>query len=151
MCSYRWCSNRARNLVILLCHTRLPLLDYQRLKCTFSLLGLEVFQDQYRHDRLRVILVVSRCKAYKGHHFRKHVYNNIEQLRSDLDDWLEKLNTERTHQDKRDKMFCGRTPFETLIDGKKNRSVNTKLSMIVTAIFFVHEHRQPCQILILRV
>ena len=48
--------------------------------------------------------------------FRKHVYNNIEQLQSDLDDWLEKFNTERTHQGK---MCCGRTPLETLIDGKK--------------------------------
>ena len=30
--------------------------------------------------------------------FRKHVYKSIEQLQSDLDDWLEKFNTERTHQ-----------------------------------------------------
>ena len=48
--------------------------------------------------------------------FRKHVYSSIEQLQSDLDDWLEKFNTERTHQGK---MCCGRTPLETLIDGKK--------------------------------
>ena len=48
--------------------------------------------------------------------FRKHVYRSIEQLQSDLDDWLEKFNTERTHQGK---MCCGRTPLETMIDGKK--------------------------------
>ena len=48
--------------------------------------------------------------------FRKHVYSSIEQLQSDLDDWLEKFNTERTHQGK---MCCGRTPLETMIDGKK--------------------------------
>jgi len=48
--------------------------------------------------------------------FRKHVYKSIEQLQSDLDDWLEKFNTERTHQGK---MCCGRTPLETMIDGKK--------------------------------
>lgn len=48
--------------------------------------------------------------------FRKNVYSSIEQLQSDLDDWLEKFNTERTHQGK---MCCGRTPLETLIDGKK--------------------------------
>ena len=41
--------------------------------------------------------------------FRKHVYKSIEQLQSDLDDWLEKFNTERTHQGK---MCCGRTPLE---------------------------------------
>ena len=49
--------------------------------------------------------------------FRKHVYKSIEQLQSDLDDWLEKFNTERTHQGK---MCCGRTPLETMIDGKKS-------------------------------
>lgn len=48
--------------------------------------------------------------------FRKHIYTSIEQLQNDLDDWLKKFNTERTHQGK---MCCGRTPLETLIDGKK--------------------------------
>ena len=48
--------------------------------------------------------------------FRKRIYSSIEQLQSDLDDWLEKFNTKRSHQGK---MCCGRTPLETLIDGKK--------------------------------
>lgn len=48
--------------------------------------------------------------------FRKHIYTSIEQLQTDLDDWLEKFNTERTHQGK---MCCGRTPLETMIDGRK--------------------------------
>ena len=48
--------------------------------------------------------------------FRKKVYASIEQLQSDLDEWLIKYNTERTHQGK---MCCGRTPFKTLIDGKQ--------------------------------
>lgn len=48
--------------------------------------------------------------------FRKHIYRSIEQLQTDLDDWLQKFNTERTHQGK---MCCGRTPLETMIDGKK--------------------------------
>jgi transposase InsO family protein len=47
--------------------------------------------------------------------FRKKVYETIEQLQNDLDEWLEYYNTERTHQGK---MCCGRTPMETLIDGK---------------------------------
>jgi hypothetical protein len=34
---------------------------------------------------------------------------------NDLDDWLKFYNTERTHQGK---MCCGRTPLETLLDGK---------------------------------
>lgn len=48
--------------------------------------------------------------------FRKKVYATVEQLQIDLDEWLIKYNTERTHQGK---MCCGRTPFETLIDGRQ--------------------------------
>ncbi len=47
---------------------------------------------------------------------RKKVYRTIEELQQDLDEWLIKYNTERTHQGK---MCCGRTPMETLIDGKR--------------------------------
>jgi transposase InsO family protein len=47
--------------------------------------------------------------------FRKKIYRNIETLQADLDEWLDKYNYERTHQGK---MCCGRTPMETLEDGK---------------------------------
>jgi Integrase core domain len=47
--------------------------------------------------------------------FRKRVFETIDQLQKELDTWLEFYNTERTHQGK---MCCGRTPLETLIDGK---------------------------------
>ncbi|WP_417433158.1 IS481 family transposase [Kiloniella sp.] len=48
--------------------------------------------------------------------FRKKVYQSIEELQTDLDQWLHHYNTQRTHQGK---MCCGRTPFETMIEGKK--------------------------------
>mgnify|MGYP001822119520 CR=1 FL=1 len=48
--------------------------------------------------------------------FRKKLYADIESLQSDLDEWLAYYNTERTHQGK---MCCGRTPMETLEDGKR--------------------------------
>lgn len=48
--------------------------------------------------------------------FRKKVYETLEQLQSDLDEWLSTYNTERTHQGK---MCCGRTPFNTMLDGAK--------------------------------
>jgi transposase InsO family protein len=48
--------------------------------------------------------------------FRKKIYSDLETLQTDLDDWLVKYNTQRTHQGK---MCCGRTPMETLIDGKQ--------------------------------
>ena len=56
--------------------------------------------------------------------FRKKVYQSIEELQADLDEWLRHYNTERTHQGK---MCCGRTPFQTMIEGKqiwKEKSVN---------------------------
>ena len=48
--------------------------------------------------------------------FRKKLYENIEMLQADLDEWLVYYNTERTHQGK---MCCGRTPMDTLEDGKR--------------------------------
>ena len=48
--------------------------------------------------------------------FRKKIYRDIEQLQADLDEWLYKYNYGRTHQGK---MCCGRTPMETLAEGKK--------------------------------
>jgi len=49
--------------------------------------------------------------------FRKNLYESIEQLQNDLDIWLNYYNTERTHQGKRCK---GRTPMQTLLDGKQS-------------------------------
>jgi transposase len=48
--------------------------------------------------------------------FRKKLYSDMEALQKDLDEWIEYYNNERTHQGK---MCCGRTPIETLVDGKK--------------------------------
>lgn len=47
--------------------------------------------------------------------FRKKIYNSIDELQKDLDDWVVHYNHERTHQGK---MCCGRTPMETFLDGK---------------------------------
>ena len=48
--------------------------------------------------------------------FRKKIYGSLEALQKDLDKYLQKFNFERTHQGK---MCCGRTPWETFVDGKK--------------------------------
>jgi transposase InsO family protein len=48
--------------------------------------------------------------------FRRKIYRSLEELQSDLDDWLAYYNNDRTHQGK---MCCGRTPMQTLIDGKE--------------------------------
>ena len=47
---------------------------------------------------------------------RKKLYSSLEELQIDLDEWLKFYNTERTHQGK---MCNGRTPFETLLNGKR--------------------------------
>ncbi|MEJ1296790.1 MAG: IS481 family transposase [Candidatus Sedimenticola sp. (ex Thyasira tokunagai)] len=55
---------------------------------------------------------------------RRKIYNTLEELQVDLDEWLDIYNTERTHQGKK---CCGRTPMQTLLDGKtiwKEKFVN---------------------------
>ena len=47
---------------------------------------------------------------------RRKIYGTLDELQSDLDDWLQEYNYHRTHQGK---MCCGRTPIETLEDGKR--------------------------------
>ena len=47
--------------------------------------------------------------------FRKKVYQSIEQLQTDLDEWIRRYNHERTHSGK----YCyGRTPFQTFQETK---------------------------------
>ena len=46
--------------------------------------------------------------------FRKKIYNSIDELQIDLDNWIDYYNNQRTHQGK---MCCGRTPMETFTDG----------------------------------
>jgi len=48
--------------------------------------------------------------------FRRKLYHSLEELQTDLDAWLEHYNSERTHQGK---ICCGRTPMQTLFDGKR--------------------------------
>ncbi len=48
--------------------------------------------------------------------FRKKLYSKLEDLQADLDAWIESYNHERSHQGK---MCCGRTPMQTLRDGRE--------------------------------
>ena len=47
--------------------------------------------------------------------FRKKLYNTLEELQVDLDEWLEQYNRERTHTGKH---CLGRTPLQTLHESK---------------------------------
>jgi transposase InsO family protein len=47
--------------------------------------------------------------------FRKKIYNTLEQLQDDLDEWINYYNQDRTHSGK----HCyGKTPLQTFIDSK---------------------------------
>lgn len=48
--------------------------------------------------------------------FRRKLYESLEALQQDLDEWMLYYNTQRCHQGK---MCCGRTPMDTLVDGKR--------------------------------
>jgi hypothetical protein len=50
------------------------------------------------------------CKVLARHKF------SIVELQKDLDEWLIYYNNDRTHQGK---MCNGRTPMDTLLDGKR--------------------------------
>lgn len=47
--------------------------------------------------------------------FRRKLYASLEELQKDLDAWIHEYNTERTHQGK---ICCGRTPMQTMEEGK---------------------------------
>jgi transposase InsO family protein len=47
--------------------------------------------------------------------FRKKIYTSVEELQSDLDEWIREYNEERPHTGK----YCfGKTPMQTFIDSK---------------------------------
>ena len=48
--------------------------------------------------------------------FRKKLYQTLEELQKDLDQWVHQYNHERTHQGK---MCCGRTPYQTFLEDQK--------------------------------
>jgi transposase InsO family protein len=48
--------------------------------------------------------------------FRRKLYTTLEELQADLDDWVRYYNNDRTHQGK---VCCGRTPMQTMIEGKE--------------------------------
>ncbi len=60
--------------------------------------------------------------------FRKKIYRDLDELQVDLDNYLKEYNFDRTHQGK---MCCGRTPWQTFLDGKeivKEKTVNNNFN-----------------------
>ena len=47
--------------------------------------------------------------------FRKKIYNSLEELQTDMDEWLKKYNIYRPHSGR----YCyGKTPMQTFLDAK---------------------------------
>ena len=47
--------------------------------------------------------------------FRKKIYNGLEEMQQDIDQWIELYNNERAHSGR----YCfGKTPMQTFIDSK---------------------------------
>ena len=56
------------------------------------------------------------------------LYDSIDELQKDLEEWINYYNNHRTHQSK---MCCGRTPIETLLDGKEIWSEKNLRSILI--------------------
>lgn len=82
--------------------------------------------NDIEHTKTKVRLPQTNCICERFHKtilqefyqvtFRRKIYRSMDELQHDLDEWLTYYNDERTHQGK---MCCGRTPMQTLIDGKE--------------------------------
>jgi hypothetical protein len=59
---------------------------------------------------------ISRGRWGKYRACRRKIYRTIEALQADLGEWIAYHNIGRTQQGE---MCCGRTPMQTLIDGKE--------------------------------
>lgn len=56
------------------------------------------------------------CRSFTRSRSARSSTTSIDALQADLDEWLHHYNHKRTHQGK---MCCGRTPFQTMIEGKE--------------------------------
>ena len=71
--------------------------------------------------------------------FRKKIYNTLEELQKDLDEWISHYNEERTHSGK----YCfGKTPMHTFLDSKG--IAKEKMLQYNGQIFLTNENE--CQI-----
>jgi transposase InsO family protein len=95
---------------------KLEMHDYQ---LYLGINGIEHTKTKARHPQTNGI-----CERFHKtilHEFyqvalRRKLYHSLEELQADLDTWIGHYNTGRTHQGKK---CCGRTPMQTLLDGKE--------------------------------
>lgn len=71
--------------------------------------------------------------VHYGFYIRRKIYPTLEELQKDLDAWIKRYNTQRTHQGK---MCPGRTPMDTFTDNMslaKKRMVGYMVDEQLTA------------------
>ena len=80
--------------------------------------GIEHSKTQVKHPQTNGIcerLHRTIQEEFYAVTFRKKLYDSLDELQQDLDDWLEYYNRERPHSGR----YCyGKTPMQTFIDGK---------------------------------
>jgi transposase InsO family protein len=81
--------------------------------------------------------------------FRKKIYSGIEQLQTDLNEWLRHYNEERTHSGKH---CLGRTPMQTFKEAKqlaRDKLLDTLFQPVAEAIVLdTHNNNNPVSLLV---
>ena len=92
--------------------------------------GIEHSKTKVRHPQSNGIcerLHRTMQEEFYAVAFRKKLYDNLESLQSDLDEWMEYYNNERTHSGR----YCyGKTPMATFLESlplAKEKVLNEKL------------------------
>jgi transposase InsO family protein len=92
--------------------------------------GIEHSKTQVRHPQSNGIcerLHRTMQEEFYAVAFRKKMYDSLDQLQQDLDDWLDYYNHQRPHSGR----YCfGKTPMQTFVDSKElalKKQVNVSL------------------------
>lgn len=90
--------------------------EYHEYELYLNLEGIEHSKTQVRHPQTNGIcerLHRTMQEEFYAVAFRKKLYDNLELLQQDLDEWMQYYNIERTHSGR----YCyGKTPMETFIE-----------------------------------
>lgn len=90
--------------------------EYHEYELYLQIEGIEHSKTQVRHPQSNGIcerLHRTIQEEFYAITFRKKLYDNLEQLQQDLDDWIAHYNNERPHSGR----YCyGKTPMQTFIE-----------------------------------
>ena len=104
--------------------------EHHEYELYLNLEGIEHSKTQVRHPQSNGIcerLHRTMQEEFYAIAFRKKLYDNLELLQQDLDEWMHYYNNERTHSGR----YCfGKTPMQTFIESlslAKEKMINLKV------------------------